>query len=122
MSRQHPGKPPIDCLLYRGEDGELLGVLNHYPADYPPLERAGNFLVLVKPSARRRGIATLLLDELDTRYGLKAEQQAYSAPGRALVAALAAVARRDRRPGAGVARRRRCAVGSDQPPPDGRVT
>lgn len=86
MSRQHPGKPPIDCLLYRGEDGELLGVLNHYPADYPPLERAGNFLVLVKPSARRRGIGTLLLDELDTRYGLKAEQQAYSAPGRALVA------------------------------------
>src|ERR1700722_12827312 len=29
----------VNCLLYRDENGELVGILNHYPTDMPPYQR-----------------------------------------------------------------------------------
>ena len=76
------GDPPIDCLLWRDEQGLVRGILNHYPVDYPPHERAGNINLYVHPEWRRRGIATALLREAERRYGsTRWAQQRYSPDG-----------------------------------------
>lgn len=75
------GVPPVDCLLYRGNDGKLLGIANYYAVDYPPYERAGNYLILVDPEHRREGIARALLAEMDARWGVDFSQQKYSTKG-----------------------------------------
>lgn len=76
-----PGAPPVDCLLWRDEHGALCGVLNYFSLDYLPLERAGNFMVMVDPERRRRGIATALLAEAVSRWPINFEQQAYTRAG-----------------------------------------
>lgn len=59
-------RPTIHCLLYyhdpkgRGEPGYLVGILNHYPEDFPPLEKAGSVNVWVKPNMQGRGFARIL--------------------------------------------------------------
>ena len=50
----------VDCLLYRDENGELVGILNHYPEDFPPYERKGNQNIWVRPDRRRQGIGIQL--------------------------------------------------------------
>jgi GNAT superfamily N-acetyltransferase len=50
----------VDCLLYRDDDGELVGILNYYPAAYPPFERASNANLWVRPDRRRQGIGRAL--------------------------------------------------------------
>ena len=61
----------VDCLLYRDETGELVGILNHYPADFPPYEREGDENIWVHPGRRRQGIGTALLLEARFRWGLR---------------------------------------------------
>jgi GNAT superfamily N-acetyltransferase len=73
---------PVDCLLWRDENGLLRGILNHYPIDYPPFERAGNVNLWVDPEWQKRGIGTDLVKKCIELYGpLKVEQQKYSRDG-----------------------------------------
>lgn len=70
----------VDCLLYR-KDGELVGVLNHYPMDMGP-ERKGNVLVLVHPEHRREGIGRALWEEAKKRWNVVASGQDQTPMGR----------------------------------------
>jgi hypothetical protein len=87
----------VDCLLYRDDDGKLLGILNRYPKDMYAaaggayggmrtlVERKGNFNVIVSPEARRQGVGMKLLKEADKRWKLPFRQQQYTAEGRKLI-------------------------------------
>ena len=59
----------VDCLLYRDETGELVGILNQYPVDIPPFQRDGDKNIWVHPGRRRQGIGTALLLEAWFRWG-----------------------------------------------------
>ena len=59
----------VDCLLYRDETGELVGILNHYPTAVPPYERQGGRNIWVHPGRRRQGIGTALILEAQIRFG-----------------------------------------------------
>lgn len=76
----------VDCLLWRDREGLLRGILNHYPVDVPPWERAGNFNIYVDPRFYRQGIGTELVTEADLRWSLDFEQQDYTPNGAKLVA------------------------------------
>jgi uncharacterized protein YndB with AHSA1/START domain len=58
----------VDCLLYRDETGELVGILNHYPTDFPPHEREGDENVWVRPDRRRQGVGSALITEAFLRW------------------------------------------------------
>ena len=75
----------IDCLLFRDENGELLGILNHYPFHFAESEAPGDFNVWVHPDYWRQGIGKKLLDEGYRRYNLNWNQQTYTPAGAALV-------------------------------------
>ena len=68
-------------LLYRNEHGVLLGILNHYPVDYPPWERAGNVNIWVREDHRREGIATRLLGEAMHKWEINLDQQRFTQSG-----------------------------------------
>lgn len=79
-----PGVTPlgvIDCLLWRSESGELIGILNHYPFTTPDGQVPGSVNFWVKPAWRRRGIGTRLLEEADLRWQLDMNDQALTAEG-----------------------------------------
>jgi uncharacterized protein YndB with AHSA1/START domain len=59
----------VDCLLYRDETGKLIGILNRYPMDIPPLEREGDQTIWVHPDHRRQGIGSTLSTEAFVRWG-----------------------------------------------------
>ncbi len=59
----------VDCLLYRDDTGELVGILNHYPVEFPPYQRQGSWNIWVHPGRRRQGIGTALLLEKLIRWG-----------------------------------------------------
>ena len=103
QSRQYPksGRPGItyfrgqvtrdyhvDCLLYRNEDGELVGILNHYPEDFPPYEKKGAVNVRVRPDHQRRGIGSALIVEALERFRIQADDQRLSSTGSALARSL----------------------------------
>lgn len=77
----------VDCLLYRSEDGDLRGVLNHYPIDFPPFEKAGNVTAWVDPDWYRNGIGTALFAEADRRWRINWNQQLYTPRGLSTVRA-----------------------------------
>ena len=74
----------IDCLLWRNEAGELVGVLNHYPFRTPEGQEPGTFNIWVKPGWQRRGIATRLGKEALRRWSIDMNKQAYTTDGLAL--------------------------------------
>lgn len=71
----------VDCLLYYGYDNELHGILNHYPFEMPPYQKAGSVNLQVRPDRRRKGIASALLDEAIKRFNVKLEDQEYTPDG-----------------------------------------
>lgn len=78
---------PIDCLIERDRQGYVIGILNHFGHDMPPLERAGNVNVLVHPAMQRRGIGTrLLLTAMDLWPDIDLMAQTYTPAGRSLAA------------------------------------
>jgi uncharacterized protein YndB with AHSA1/START domain/GNAT superfamily N-acetyltransferase len=58
----------VNCLLYRDETGELVGILNHYPTDMPPYQHEGSQNVWVHPDRRRQGIGSDLITEASLRW------------------------------------------------------
>lgn len=79
-----PGVTPlgtVDCLLWRSEAGELIGILNHYPFRTAEGQTPGSINVWVKPSWRRRGIGTRLLEEADRRWQLDLNDQVLTPEG-----------------------------------------
>lgn len=85
-----PGEPFkwVDCLLRWNLDGELVGILNHYPQDCPPWEVAGNVTLFVRDDWHRRGVGTELWDEAVRRYGVTLDGQHLTPNGAALANAL----------------------------------
>ncbi|WP_158883960.1 GNAT family N-acetyltransferase [Amycolatopsis anabasis] len=77
----------VDCLLYRGTDGTLIGILNHFPQDFPPHERAGAVTIQVRADRRREGIATELLQEALSRWSVDFLRQRYTVEGAAFAEA-----------------------------------
>lgn len=71
----------VDCLLWRDQMGILRGVLNHYSFPTPFGEHAGSVNIYVDPLFRRRGVATMLLDEARTRWVIDVEAQTYTEAG-----------------------------------------
>lgn len=58
----------VDCLLYRNKAGKLIGVLNHYPFNFPPYEIKGNINVMVDPKEQKKGIGKKLMAEAIKRW------------------------------------------------------
>lgn len=75
----------IDCLLMRGDDGVLVGILNYYLDDNNPYETPGNVNMWVRPDMQRRGLGTRLLDEAQKRYWIDFSKQRYTEQGLAMV-------------------------------------
>ena len=72
--------PYVDCLLYRGENGDLLGILNHYPVDCT-LETAGSVNTWVHPEHWGKGIATALHAEANRRWAIDYTKQRFTPAG-----------------------------------------
>jgi GNAT superfamily N-acetyltransferase len=66
----------VNCLLYRDEEGRLIGFLNHFPSDIPLLEERGHGNVMVHPDHRREGIGRKLMLEF-LRRGWEGNAQGY---------------------------------------------
>lgn len=79
---------PVDCLLWWAEVGgkpRVVGILNHYPIDFPPWEKAGNINLWVRRSHQRQGIGTALVQVAEELWGpLNWEQQRFTPSGAAL--------------------------------------
>ena len=72
-------------LLYRNRKGRVVGILNYYPQDFPPFEKAGNVNVRVHPRRQRRGIGSALVREAHARgWPLDPYRQRYTTAGRHL--------------------------------------
>ncbi len=87
----------VNCLLcYRqagpeGSDVQLVGVLNHFPVDFPDEgEKAGNITIFVAPWYKRRGVGTELLNEAIRRWRVDLGQQNYTVAGAAFANAFVA--------------------------------
>ena len=83
-----PDVARVDCLLYRGADGTLSGILNRYDGKNP-LEKLDAINLWVRPERQRWGIATALLRAAKRRWpGITVEKQRYTQDGVKLLAAL----------------------------------
>ena len=75
----------IDCLLHRGEDGLLEGILNHYDGRNP-LESKDSINVWVRPDRQRQGIGSDLVRRAVTLWpGVTYDKQRYTDAGIALL-------------------------------------
>lgn len=77
----------IDCLLCRDEDGQLVGILNHYNKGNP-YQVPGSVNIWVKPSHQRQGIASVLLRDAWHRWELRYEDQEWTGDGHDWLAGL----------------------------------
>jgi ribosomal protein S18 acetylase RimI-like enzyme len=76
-----PGISVVDCLLYRDEDGLLVGILNHYDGKIP-LEAADAVNLWVRPDRQRQGIGKMMTREAMKRWpGVRLENQRYTRIG-----------------------------------------
>ena len=83
---QDPGmEHHVDCLLMFDEKLELVGILNMFNFDFPPLERKGNVTMFTHPDKLRRGIGSALLDEARRRWPVNFDQQNYTKAGAAFM-------------------------------------
>jgi GNAT superfamily N-acetyltransferase len=71
----------VDCLLFRTETGELIGILNRYPFDFYPYEVVGNVNIWVHPDHQRKGIASALIRVAAKRWEIKVSQQRFTHAG-----------------------------------------
>lgn len=78
----------VDCLLYRDDDGQLIGIWNHYHENNPEQEPNTNNL-WVHPAHQRQGIATALLRRADELWDLY-DQADYTKEGNAWIEGLIA--------------------------------
>ncbi|HWE55148.1 MAG TPA: GNAT family N-acetyltransferase [Acidimicrobiales bacterium] len=86
----------VNCVLFRGEGGDLLGILNHYPVDLPPLEQKYTLNVWVHPDRRGEGIATrLVLAAMQQGWPISVEDVRATGPGLALTRSVARRLRKD---------------------------
>jgi GNAT superfamily N-acetyltransferase len=92
LERHHVGDWPdwtqVDCLLYRDENGLLVGILNRYLDSNNPLEQEGNCNLWVRPDRQRQGIGTALLVEAMKRWDIDFEKQKFTSQGLLFFAAL----------------------------------
>ncbi|GEM_PF-5193614 len=75
----------VDCLLYRDEDGGLLGILNHYPIEIPKYQREGSVNIWVHPAHRRSGVGRALIAEAVERWEIRRHGQDLTESGAELV-------------------------------------
>lgn len=75
----------VDCLLYRDETGQLLGILNHYPADLARVQRKGSVNLWVHPDHRRSGVGRALVLEAVERWEVRRHHQDFTRSGAELV-------------------------------------
>jgi GNAT superfamily N-acetyltransferase len=87
VSDTFPGKW-VDCLLFRDPNGQLVGILNHYPFDFP-LEDKGSVNIWVHPRMTRRGIGTQLWDEAVKKWQVSLDKQRFTEAGAKFANALA---------------------------------
>lgn len=83
-----PGDHVVDCLLYRDDEGKLIGILNHFGFDLPPHQKKGDVLVMVDPKHQRKGIGTALLREAGKLYDIDLSTQRFTKEGAALATAV----------------------------------
>lgn len=57
----------VDCLLYRDEDGILIGILAHYNDNHPS-QVPDSVNLLVKPDQQRQGVGKSLAREACSRW------------------------------------------------------
>lgn len=57
----------VDCLLYRDDDGILIGILAHYN-EGNPFQEPDTVNLLVKPDQQRKGVGKSLAREACTRW------------------------------------------------------
>ncbi len=81
------GNTVIDCLLFRNEDGELVGILNHYNENNH-WQKPGSCNLWVHPDHQRQGIASALLRDAWHRWQLSYEHQNWSEEGNAWIGGL----------------------------------
>jgi GNAT superfamily N-acetyltransferase len=75
------GATRIDCLLHRGEDGLLDGILNHYDGKNP-IEGKDSINVWVRADRQRQGIGRGLVHHAITLWpGVTYDKQRYTLDG-----------------------------------------
>ena len=73
----------VDCLLMFDENLELVGILNMFNFDFPPLEKKGNVTMFTRPDRLRRGIGAALMDEARRRWVVDFDRQSFTREGAA---------------------------------------
>lgn len=70
----------VDCLLYRNEQGVVIGILNHYGFD-SAWETKGNVNVWVRKDYQRQGIGTALIRKAMIHWAINLDQQRFTPEG-----------------------------------------
>ena len=96
-AKNSKGEPMhADTLLYRDDNGKVIGILNHYPMDITTraqggvyrgmtmlIEKAGNVNLMVDPGEQQRGVGSALLKDAIKRWDVDLSKQDYTQEGRA---------------------------------------
>jgi len=70
-----------EYIIYRNEEGEMVGIITYYLHDYFHLERAGNLNISVDPKYWRNGIGLKLLKEAIRKWNIDFNKQTYTRSG-----------------------------------------